>query len=181
MEEKNRAGFIRWHDKTIEQMGFLNNLLIGITTGELYLGLSMIIDNKTEFISCNQMLLKISLLSSIVSLVIGCYLACNRLWSFRITMHIARDRGNIKEIDIIKLRRKSKTIDYISWILIRLQTGFFLACLILEATLLKIKKVLHQNRKQHEVADLLVRCRIGHYSSIRATGSFSPYSSANSP
>lgn len=136
MDERNKAGFIRWQDKTIAQMGFLNNLLIGITTGELYLGLNMIIDKKARLSGINQVLLSISILATILSLVVGCCLAYNRLHSFRITMHLARDRGNVEEPITEKLRRSDKTSDKITWILIRLQMGFFLTGTILTGILI---------------------------------------------
>jgi hypothetical protein len=64
--------------------------------------------------------------------MLGCYLALNRLRSFRVTAQVARKRETGKTEGMDDLRDKVKTIDKKTWWLLRAQTvSFVLGALLL--------------------------------------------------
>jgi hypothetical protein len=69
--EKN-ASFIRWQGRTIEQLGFVNNLLIGLASGFLLFEGKIPFDKK-EILTCGDKgLIILSILSIFISLSFGC-------------------------------------------------------------------------------------------------------------
>ena len=122
--EKN-ASFIRWQGRTIEQLGFVNNLLIGLATGLLIFEGKLSFDKK-EILTCvDKWLIVLSVLSIFISLSIGCYVAWNRLRSFRHTTQIARQRETGKRINIDELRALVRKLDNRTWPLLTTQTILF--------------------------------------------------------
>lgn len=119
MQNKNEA-FIRWQARTIEQMGFLNNLLIFLSTGMLALQIQVII-RGTPLSLVKRCFLLFSTLFIFSSIIVGSYLAWNRLNSFRITAKIARQKNSKykNKDDIAFLREKVKKIDTRTWNLIK--------------------------------------------------------------
>lgn len=114
--------FIRWQSKTMAQFSFVNNLLIGLSSGMLMFELRLFL----EYGSCSLIL---SILLYVVSILIGCFIAYNRLCSFRLTERIARIRENDSnkkclqnlQEDCSLLRTKTDQLDSRTWFLLPFQ------------------------------------------------------------
>ena len=131
MSNDEKQSFIRWQGRTIEQLGFVNNLLIFLTTGMLAFQVQLAV-KEVSFTILDKCIIVLSTLLIFLSLVLGCYLAWNRLLSFRITAQVARKRETGKREGIDNLRDKVKTIDKRTWWLLPTQTvSFGLGALLL--------------------------------------------------
>lgn len=117
--------FVRWQDRLIGQLGFVNNLIIGIDAAFL----AYFFQLDFQGIGLGSPLRKgimISLVTILfISLLIGLLLAWNRLGSFRYTARIARKRetGNREGID--ELRQITEKKDDKTWDLLKLQIASF--------------------------------------------------------
>jgi len=106
-------------------MGFVNNLLVGLATGLLAFHTNMAFDDKVSLSILETWLVIPSLISMFLSLAIGCYLAWNRLDSFRLTAQIARKREKDSLEGIDELRSVVKCLDCRTWMCIRWQAILF--------------------------------------------------------
>ncbi len=117
--------YIRWQGIRIEQMGYVNNLLIGLTSGSLvWLGDYLL----TNGVSANIFFLLSPLFFSI-SLVLGFSTAWNRLKDFRLTAQVLRSL--VEEPTSIatqgtktkrkEMRTDAKNLGEASWTLLRWQ------------------------------------------------------------
>ena len=124
MPNSEKQSFIRWQGRTIEQLGFVNNLLIFLATGMLAFQVQLAI-GEISFTILNKCIIVLSMLLIFISLILGCYLAWNRLLAFRITAQVARKRETGKREGIDDLRDKVKTLDKRTWLLLPAQTVSF--------------------------------------------------------
>jgi len=133
MSNNEKQSFIRWQGRTIEQLGFVNNLLIFLATGILAFQVQLAISIREVFFSIlDKYTIVLSTLLIFISLMLGCYLAWNRLLSFRLTAQVARKRETGKKEGIEDLRNKVRTIDKRTWWLLLAQTvSFGLGALLL--------------------------------------------------
>lgn len=131
MSDEENKSFIRWQGRTIEQLGFVNNLLIGLATGLFAFSVQLAFDTATLTTAA-----KIGMIVSIVlafgSIVLGCLTAWNRLSSFRTTARVARDRQREGDNDVEQLRESSSKRDEKTWCLLLWQAiTFALSALLL--------------------------------------------------
>jgi hypothetical protein len=158
--ENTKESFIRWQGRSIQQMGFFNNLLLGLATGLLAFQTQLAFNQKVSLVPCEIVVLVTSILVLFASILVGGSLAWNRLNDFRITAQIARkhekvarqrkneEQDNIGEVrrksehlgerdDIEKLRRKSERLGERTWNLIQWQATLFVVggLLLLIATI----------------------------------------------
>ena len=124
MSEQTKKSFLRWQGRTIEQLGFVNNLLIGLATAILAFNARLVFDNTIIIVSEKCWLIS-SLICVFLSMILGCYCALNRLWSFRITMRIAKQRETGKRESIEKNRCLVSNLDKVTWWMIILQATLF--------------------------------------------------------
>ena len=117
--------FIRWQGRLLKQMGFFNNLLLGLTTGLIAFQTQLAFDQGVSLMPCEIVVLLTSILILFLSILVGCYLAWNRLNDFRFTAQIARKRENGQLDGIGKLRRKSDRFGERTWNLIQWQAALF--------------------------------------------------------
>lgn len=133
MSDNDERSFIRWQKFRIEQLGYVNNLLIFLATGMLALQVQLAA-KELCFTILDKRIIAFSTLLLFLSLMVGCYLAWNRLRAFRITAQIARKRETEKRdgIDIKNLRAKVKPMDKITYQLLAAQAlSFLLGALLL--------------------------------------------------
>ena len=136
MTEQNNSSFIRWQDKSIEQLGFINNLLITLASGFLILETQYFIGEKTVQ-PIAIILIAFSAVFVFASLIVGGILAINRLLSFRYTAQVARKRETRQRDGIKDLRDWTNELDTRTWKLLWWQVGLFsLASLFLLATII---------------------------------------------
>ena len=138
MPNNKKQPFIRWQARTIEQLSFVNNLLIFLATGMLAFQVQLAIREIT-FTALSKYTIVSSTLLISISLMLGCYLAWNRLRSFRLSAQVARKREAGKREGIEDLRNRVKTLDKRTWCLLRAQTVSF----ALGALLLLIFAIIH--------------------------------------
>jgi hypothetical protein len=124
MSNDEKQSFIRWQGRTIEQLGFVNNLLIFLATGMSAFQVQLAI-KEVSFTIFDKRTIVLSTLLIFTSLMFGCYLALNRLHSFQLTSQVARKRETGKRGCIEDLRNKVKTLDKRTWWLLLAQTFSF--------------------------------------------------------
>jgi len=125
MSNEGNGSFVRWQGRTIEQLGFVNNLLIGLATGMLAFQTKLAFDDKVSFTTVERWLAIPSIILVFFSLAFGCYVAWNRLRSFRATMQTARKRETGQRQSIEELRALSAALDKRTWKLLPVQTALF--------------------------------------------------------
>jgi hypothetical protein len=125
-DSTSRARFIRWQALTIQQLGAVNNLLIGLATGIIALECRYIPD-LVDFGFCEMLILGTSLLCLTCSVGFGLGAACNRLLDFRWTAQIAKlRRPNRNDSPIVaKLRKEVKSLGKRTWCYFRWQSVSF--------------------------------------------------------
>jgi len=125
MSNSEEKSFLRWQRRTIEQLSFVNNLLIGLTTGVLAFQTQLAFDNRRSLTVIDKGLVVSSMVLESLSLVVGCWLAWNRLLSFRNTAQVARKRETDAREGIEELRTVGKRLDKRIWRLLPVQTILF--------------------------------------------------------
>ena len=125
MSDDKRQSFVRWQGRSITQLGFVNNLLIGLSAGTLAFLTQIAFKDQTALICFDTCLMGLSTVSVFLSLAVGCVLAWNRLGSFRDTAQIARQRETDKRTNIDELRKSTRKRDKCTWWLLGIQTVFF--------------------------------------------------------
>lgn len=128
------GSFVRWQAITIAQLGYAVHLLLGFATATL--GFCLVLLRDTSFVpTClSTSLFLLSLLLLIFSIVVGFLCVVNRLWDFRKTAKIARDREawnreGVGEDEIgrrlEKRRKKTKKLGERTWMLFYWQAALF--------------------------------------------------------
>ncbi|MFZ3058446.1 MAG: hypothetical protein WA102_01795 [Candidatus Methanoperedens sp.] len=127
MPNGKNESFIRWQGRTIKQLSFVNNLMIGLATGLLAFQTNLIFNYRATLLSSDKWLLLISILMVLFSLFFGCCAALNRLSSFQKTSHVARKReeGGKKREGIKEMRDLVKKLDGRTWLLLQVQIVLF--------------------------------------------------------
>lgn len=89
-ENKYLEKYVRWSDKTRDQLSFFNNLLLTISIGFLsFVFTQEKYSGSLKFpIQVNSILMSTSVILILLSVIIGLLLVVNRLYDFRITSHI---------------------------------------------------------------------------------------------
>lgn len=109
----------RWQKITIDQFGYLLNLVLTLAVAVLGYGFSLLRDKDFNPHTCGRLCWIVSILFLLVSIICGLICAVNRLDDFRGTTKRARGQKNAPSS--LTLRRKGRR----SWILLRLQLGTF--------------------------------------------------------
>lgn len=124
MEKQDK--YIRWQAIRINQLGFINNLAIGLSLGLLAYNFNFILPDDIELNCLQKVLFWISTVLTVVSVFIGLILSINRLEDFRLTAQIAR-REEKKETENIEIdRAKSEKLGKKTWCLFTWQIVTFL-------------------------------------------------------
>ena len=139
MSNDENTSFVRWQGRSIEQLGFVNNLLLGLATGLLAFETQLAFDDKVSLIAIEKYAATASIILVFLSLAIGCFVALNRLRSFHFTAKIARKRETDKREGIEKLRTDVQDLDKNTWKFLKCQTISFAlgGLLLLTVTLIR--------------------------------------------
>ena len=86
--EKN-DNYIRWQAIRIKQLGFINNLALGISVGLLAYNFKFILLDEVQLNSFQKILFWISSLLTVIPVFIALIVSINRLEDFRLTAQIA--------------------------------------------------------------------------------------------
>ena len=96
IENKYHERYVRWQDKTRDQLSFFNNLLLTLSIGFLSFSYDNLMDTKIYFNFCHPQfcttLFVLSFISIVLSILVGIFCVFSRLLDFRITTHINQVR-----------------------------------------------------------------------------------------
>ena len=122
----NNESFIRWQERSIQQLGFVNNLLIGLSTAIFIFQIKVSFDQTISLPNTIFCLFFISIIFIFLSITFGCITAWIRLKDFHLTSKIARKREKNKRDSINTLRERSKSLGSATWTLLTIQAIFFI-------------------------------------------------------
>jgi hypothetical protein len=118
--------YIRWQAIRINQLGFINNLILGLSLGLLAYNFNFIIPDEIQLNCFQKLLFWISIILNVTSVFIALILAINRLEDFRLTAQISRKEEK-NQTDNIKFdRAKSNKLGKKTWCLFTWQIATFL-------------------------------------------------------
>ena len=80
---KNRESSVRWQGRTIEQLGYALNLILGLSVAAIGFEVSLLLSGGFEKAGSQSFLFVISMLSLLLSVVVGLWCVVNRLRDFR--------------------------------------------------------------------------------------------------
>lgn len=124
--KKNRESSIRWQGRTIEQLGYALNLILGLSVAALGYELSFFLGGKFKSVGWQNCLFVISMLSLLLSVAVGLWCVVNRLWDFRETAKTARNReAGATYLELQPLRTLTCTLGKRTWFLFRWQIATF--------------------------------------------------------
>lgn len=129
--KKDRESSVRWQGRTIEQFGYALNLILGLSVAALGYGLSLLLNDEFRRAGWQNCLFVLSLLSLLLSVLLGLWCVVNRLQDFRTTAEIARKRED-EESDQ-NLRNLSWTLGKRTWLLLWWQIAAFAVGILLLA------------------------------------------------
>lgn len=93
MSDDAEAAYQRWRQRALEQLGVYNNVLIGLASGAIVLGTSVVLDHWVEASRGVLRTLLSGFFLSALSLAIGIFVMMNRAEAFRIAARRARARA----------------------------------------------------------------------------------------
>jgi len=111
----NNESYIRWQNIRISQLGFANNLILGISIALIGFILDFLQTDDLVLNSCQKFLFWVGGSLTLVSIGFGLYVVFNRLEDFRLTAQIARKRETGKTDGIEDDRSESKVLGTKTW------------------------------------------------------------------
>lgn len=118
--------YIRWQAIRINQLGFINNLVLGLSLGLVAYNFKFILPDEIQLNCFQKVLFWISSILTVTSVFIALILAINRLEDFRLTAQIARKEEKEQTDDIELDREKSNKLGKKTWCLFTWQLATFL-------------------------------------------------------
>jgi hypothetical protein len=134
--------FIRWQNRTIEQMGYAVNLILGLAVATLGFSHNLL-SSSPEFtpIDFAKFCFTSSLFSTVTLIILGIWCVITRLEDFRITKDVARAEERASPTGQNGPRSKMNNLGKRTWILFRWQWRTF----GLAVSLLSLSFVVHFN------------------------------------
>ncbi|MFC1534262.1 hypothetical protein ACFL7M_12945 [Thermodesulfobacteriota bacterium] len=124
--KKDRESSIRWQARTIEQLGYALNLILGLSVAAIGFEISLILNKEFERAGWQNWLFAISMLSLLLSIAVGLWCVVNRLRDFRATTKTARKREDGKsDLDLQPLRTLTRDLGKRTWLLFWWQISTF--------------------------------------------------------
>lgn len=108
--------FIRWHSNLRKQVSFTNNLLLTISIGIAGFLFNMLNEESFILVCYNKQLIKIGLILTITSIILGVLTNFSRIIDFRLTLKKIKKELE-KESDLSKLKSLKKVFGNITWVL----------------------------------------------------------------
>jgi hypothetical protein len=114
---KHKESFVRWQSVTVAELGYVINLVLTFAVAALGFSFALLKDKDFLPLHSAKCFFTLALILLLVSVLLGIACAANRLWDFRKTTAIARDREQwtrdgqmIDQIDsMLKDRREDTT------------------------------------------------------------------------
>jgi hypothetical protein len=130
MSTNDRAGFLRWQDYRIQQLGFVNNLFVGLSTGIIGITGYVVFAQPVALVNFEPVLVGMALIFHALSVLAGSAVAWNRLRDFRATAQVVRKRSTE---NVSELRDKAEQLGDKTWCILKVQGGTFVLGLALFA------------------------------------------------
>jgi hypothetical protein len=132
--------FTRWQGRSIEQLGGVINLLLGLSIAIMGYLINFVSAPNTTLECWDKFFFILSLIFSFSSIAFGITTNLNRLCDFRITTKIARRREkNVSSIELQDDRKTSKRLGKRTWCLFYiLITTFSLSIIMTTILFLRI-------------------------------------------
>jgi hypothetical protein len=129
---KNRESSIRWQGRTIEQLGYALNLILGLSVAAIGFEVSLFLSEGFEKAGWQSCFFVISMLSLLLSVLLGLWCVVNRLRDFRETTETARKREDgSSALELQSLRSLTRTLGKRTWVLFWWQIFTFGAGILL--------------------------------------------------
>ena len=118
--------FSRWQQIRINQLGFVNNLILGLSIGVIVYITNFLISTNISLSFYQKLFFWIGAILILISILVGISLAIIRLENYRVTARKALKNDKKEKEGMKLLRDKSDCLDKITWILFYFQIGTFL-------------------------------------------------------
>ena|SRR2546423_6572369 len=133
-----KESFTRWQSTTIQELGYSTNLILALSTASLGFAFALARDGDFQTHCWAKTLSSVSLLLFPLSICLGIAVALNRLYDFRKTTHIARDREDwlsegVSDIDsrLSERRAQVRRLGERTWLLFYGQVAAFSVAVLL--------------------------------------------------
>jgi len=113
---KSEDRFVRWHSNLRQQVTFTNNLLLTISIGITGFIFNLLNTENLGLNCCNKQLIKIGLIITIISIILGVLTNISRIIDYRFTLKKIKKELE-KEPDLTKLKSLKKVFGNITWFL----------------------------------------------------------------
>lgn len=126
--------FIRWQSRTIDQLGNVINLILGLSTAIMGYMINAIAKSDLLLFCWDKFFYILCLFFTFFSIALSIMTNLNRLQDFRITTRIVRkkEKGE-REIDLKADRDKSDSLGKRTWCLFYILIVFFCLSIIMAA------------------------------------------------
>lgn len=119
-----------WQNIQITQFGFASNLIFGLATA-LIVYICEFIQNPELHLNCIQkVLIWLAGFSSVLSVILGVFVAYNRLKDFRLTTDIVRNKSKKSKEMLHADRLKADNYGSYSWLGLKIQVLSFLVSFV---------------------------------------------------
>lgn len=109
------ARHIRWTDESLKQLSFYNNLLLTLSVGFLSFSFNQYTFKGIRFsctnVDCSLTLLVGSVIFVTISIILGLFVAINRLQDFRVSRHISLVRYRVYKYSGIKFKDETPELN----------------------------------------------------------------------
>mgnify|MGYP004702830613 CR=1 FL=1 len=122
--------FVRWHSNLRQQVTFTNNLLLTISIGITGFIFNLLNTENLDLNCCNKQLIKIGLIITIISIILGVLANISRIIDYRFTLKKIKKELEIGT-DLTKLKSLKKVFGNITWFLIYSQILSLLSGIII--------------------------------------------------
>jgi hypothetical protein len=126
-KERARDAFVRWQGRTVDQLGSVSNLILGLSTAAIGLLATALVDGRVPAVGWSRWAFLFALLCELVATVSGVALAWNRLLDFRATMNSAKARLRQETDQLPGLREETQVLGEATWRMLKVQTASFIA------------------------------------------------------
>ena len=124
--------FQRWQETSLKQLGFTTNLILTINTAVLVYLIDQISSPQFCILGNPKIFYTGGFFILGISFVLGIVINITRLYDFRITAKIARNKSNSQDNNIESLRTKAEKLGKTTWVILIIQVTTFGLGLIAE-------------------------------------------------
>ena len=122
-EQMSDDRFVRWQSRTIEQLGYAINLVLGLSVAALGFEVSLLLNNSFDFgLRWERLALLLSIILLSISSLCGTVAVVTRLLDFRATAQTTRSADRIEKG---RYRVRADVLGRFTWCFFSMQVGSF--------------------------------------------------------